>query len=395
MMTPWASHRTVRGCGLKRFDCRALRIQKFDAAHHADAMTATSIDVEVALLPPRPNHAPLDTPCAWALPPCVDVWALSPSILAVSIVNPPSVDSMLGLNGPSHHSRRRWLVLLRCHGIECSCHSNTQPQLHCPRRSSGLSRRPPLLRRSHCLNCLLATSNEFFFFQFKTVAAMEDVIEGGPWLYLGQPIVLRKWEPGMGLRKLKHTEVPVWIKLRHLPVELWTTEGLSTVASGIGQPLYSDAITRACTRLDFDRVDVEYEWLPPKCTGCSSLGHSTKECPLSKPTKPAVSIYVRKAMSITPAAPELKLREQVQAAPVSEEIDPETEVDRVSEEMPGHGRDKGKEIVLFNAFDLLRVTDDDLDGSSRGPNKCSPSDVSPCSIQRYGMLQDFLPSGGH
>ncbi|KAK4381323.1 hypothetical protein Sango_2979200 [Sesamum angolense] len=85
---------------------------------------------------------------------------------------------------------------------------------------------------------------------------MEEVIEGGPWLYLGQPIVLQKWEPGMVLRKLKHTEVPVWIKLRHLPVELWTTEGLSTVASGIGRPLYPDAITRACTRLDFARVCV-------------------------------------------------------------------------------------------------------------------------------------------
>ncbi|KAK4382280.1 hypothetical protein Sango_2887100 [Sesamum angolense] len=101
-----------------------------------------------------------------------------------------------------------------------------------------------------------ATSNGFFFFQFKTMAAMEEVLEEGPWLYLGQPIVLQKWEPGMVLRKLKHTEVPVWIKLRHLPVELWTTDGLSTVASGIGRPLYPDAITRACTRLDFARPTI-------------------------------------------------------------------------------------------------------------------------------------------
>ncbi|KAK4381746.1 hypothetical protein Sango_2938900 [Sesamum angolense] len=181
---------------------------------------------------------------------------------------------------------------------------------------------------------------------------MEDVIEGGPWLYLGQPIVLQKWEPGKVLRKLKHTEVPVWIKLRHLPMELWTTEGLSTVASGIGRPLYPDAITRACTRLDFARVcvmlnvssklpkhvvimmpnelggesackvDVEYEWLPPKCTGCSSLGPTTKECPLSKPTKPVVSIYVRKSIPITPVAPKLKMKEHVQAAPVPENIHP-------------------------------------------------------------------------
>ena len=55
---------------------------------------------------------------------------------------------------------------------------------------------------------------------------MEDVIEGGPWLFQGQPIVLQKWEPGMVLRKLQHTQVPMWIKLRHFPVELWTDEGL-------------------------------------------------------------------------------------------------------------------------------------------------------------------------
>ncbi|KAK4380931.1 hypothetical protein Sango_3017500 [Sesamum angolense] len=101
-----------------------------------------------------------------------------------------------------------------------------------------------------------ATVTGFYFFQFKTEAAMEEVIEGGPWLFQGQPIVLQKWEPGMALRKLKHTQVPVWIKLRHLPVEMWTNEGLSTVASGIGKPLYPDAITRACTRLDFARVCV-------------------------------------------------------------------------------------------------------------------------------------------
>ncbi|KAL0285154.1 UNVERIFIED_CONTAM: hypothetical protein Sradi_7181600 [Sesamum radiatum] len=118
-----------------------------------------------------------------------------------------------------------------------------------------------------------ATSNGFFFFQFKTAAAMEEVIEGGPWLFQGQPIVLQKWEPGMVLRKLQHTQVPVWIKLRHLPVELWTTEGLSTVASGIGKPLYPDAITRACTRLDFARVCIMLDIsskLPKHCDYGSS-----------------------------------------------------------------------------------------------------------------------------
>ncbi|KAL0455415.1 UNVERIFIED_CONTAM: hypothetical protein Slati_0880700 [Sesamum latifolium] len=138
-----------------------------------------------------------------------------------------------------------------------------------------------------------STTSGLFFFRFKTVAAME--------------------------------EVPVWVKLRHLPVEFWTDEGLSTVASGIGRPLYPDAITKACTRLDFARVcimldissklpkhvvilapteeggevpcrvDIEYKWLPPKCNACHSLGHRTGDCPSSvQSTKLPISVYVQR-----------------------------------------------------------------------------------------------------
>ncbi|KAL0307681.1 UNVERIFIED_CONTAM: hypothetical protein Scaly_2975200 [Sesamum calycinum] len=208
------------------------------------------------------------------------------------------------------------------------------------------------------------------------MAAMEEVLEGGPWLFLGQPIVLQKWEPGMVLRKLKHTEVPVWIKLGHLPVELWTTDGLSTVASGIGRLLYPDAITRACTRLDFDRVcvmlnvnskllkhivimmpnehggelackvDVEYEWLPPKCTSCTSFGHATKDYPLTKPVKPAVSVYVKKNQI---PAPESRRGDLV--APPDPVFDHSVaKVDMVSDERSNHMRDK----AIWNVRGLNR-----------------------------------------
>ncbi|KAL0293608.1 UNVERIFIED_CONTAM: hypothetical protein Sradi_6929200 [Sesamum radiatum] len=67
---------------------------------------------------------------------------------------------------------------------------------------------------------------------------MEEIIEGGPWLFQGQPIVLQFWEQGMTLRQRKHSQIPVWIRLKHLPMEYWTDEGLSTVASGVG-PRYT------------------------------------------------------------------------------------------------------------------------------------------------------------
>ncbi|KAL0440132.1 UNVERIFIED_CONTAM: hypothetical protein Slati_2496200 [Sesamum latifolium] len=129
--------------------------------------------------------------------------------------------------------------------------------------------------------------------------------KGEPWLFQGQPIVLQRWKFGKALRKYSHTQVPVWIKLRHLPIEFWTPGGISTVANRGGRLLYSDAITKACTRLDFARVcvmldfdstlpkylvvlvprddgsktpcrvEVEYEWIPSKRLACRSLGHPT------------------------------------------------------------------------------------------------------------------------
>ncbi|KAK4417302.1 hypothetical protein Salat_2555800 [Sesamum alatum] len=64
-----------------------------------------------------------------------------------------------------------------------------------------------------------ATMNGFYFIRFNNDVAMEEIIEGGPWLFQGQPIILQKWEPGMLLRKQALTEVPVWIRLHHLPIE--------------------------------------------------------------------------------------------------------------------------------------------------------------------------------
>ncbi|KAL2252881.1 UNVERIFIED_CONTAM: hypothetical protein Sindi_0082800 [Sesamum indicum] len=219
-------------------------------------------------------------------------------------------------------------------------------------------------------------------------------------LFHGQPIVLQKWESGMVLQKLKHTQVPVWIKLRHLPVELWTEEGLSTVASGVGRPLYPDAITRACTRLDFARVcvmmdvtsalpkhiiimtpdeeggespckiDVEYEWLPPKCTSCLTLGHSAKECALNKPSKivkPPVSVYVPKSGPTRP--PPMPDRE-ITRRPPTRVVEATSEGRETVAIGPSHA-ERGKALVIYNAFDALHLIDD-TEELNRGPKSSSP-----------------------
>ncbi|XP_011101715.1 uncharacterized protein LOC105179777 [Sesamum indicum] len=225
----------------------------------------------------------------------------------------------------------------------------------------------------------------------------------------------------MAMRKLKHTQIPIWIKLRHLPMEYWTMEGLSTVASVVGKPLYPDAITRACTRLDFARVcvmldvtqtlrkhiiimtpnedggetpckiDVEYEWLPPKCTSCITIGHMTKDCELNKPLKPTktpVAVYIPKVnVSQPPPATEKNIS---QPPPATEKNRKASNIDSTGvgaprkaedEKHKEHNADKhndrGKAVVLYNAFDALHYLDD-TDEPPRGPNTCNPTGRDPC-----------------
>ncbi|KAL2248023.1 UNVERIFIED_CONTAM: hypothetical protein Sindi_2654600 [Sesamum indicum] len=214
-----------------------------------------------------------------------------------------------------------------------------------------------------------ATANGFFFFRFKTEIDMEEVIEGGPWLFQGQPIVLQKWEPGMAMRKMKHTQVPVWIKLRHLPLEFWTTEGLSTVASGVDE----DGGETPC------KVDIEYEWLPPKCTECMMLGHSVKECSLINPqkqTKPPVKVYVPKANVPPPPTTEERVKKHKTVVVVDDKVKGD-EGSKQNKRYTLSQKEKGKEVVTFNPFDALNSLDD-AEENNRGPNTCSPSSSDPC-----------------
>ncbi|KAK4383850.1 hypothetical protein Sango_3113100 [Sesamum angolense] len=207
--------------------------------------------------------------------------------------------------------------------------------------------------------------------------AMEEVIEGGPWLFQGQSIVLQFWEQSMSLRREKHTQIPVWIRLKHLPMEYWTDEGLSIVASGIGTPLYTDGITKECSRLDYaredpKRVDVEYEWLPQRCTNCRSLGHVAATCPANtkRNIAPPITILVKKpSVKLDPMQP-AQNTDPVQSTHNTKSAGPASVSNNRRDSVLG----KGKDIVLYNSYgavatDAITETENQL----TGPNNRSPT----------------------
>lgn len=151
---------------------------------------------------------------------------------------------------------------------------------------------------------IFSLENGLFIFRFENESICEAILEAKLWHIANKPLILRKWMPGMQLMKISLSSVPIWIKLRNLPMECWTSLCLSYVASGVGKPLYADSVTEEQKRLGFARVlvevnvhsllpkevsimledgdkidiEIEYPWLPPKCTVCNSFGHPTYAC---------------------------------------------------------------------------------------------------------------------
>ncbi|KAB5521999.1 hypothetical protein DKX38_026318 [Salix brachista] len=112
----------------------------------------------------------------------------------------------------------------------------------------------------HCgLEHVMATSNGFILFRFKTEDELHEVLGKGPWMFGGKNIILQQWHPHYSFDKSKITTLPMWIRLKGLPFPLWTKQGLSHAASMVGKPLSCDEHAHECTRLDYARVCVEVD----------------------------------------------------------------------------------------------------------------------------------------
>ncbi|KAL7234461.1 hypothetical protein ACSBR1_017962 [Camellia fascicularis] len=159
------------------------------------------------------------------------------------------------------------------------------------------------LWKSKGLKEVLTNGDGFMFFIFDTPDSCREVLEGGPWYIGGYLLILKQWKRMMKLSKDKSTKIPVWVKFFNIPLEYWDPDGLSRIASAIGNPLFMDQLTARGSRVAFARVCVEieatsklptyfqirhdddavliraeYQGLPSRCQHCQIFGHSTLKC---------------------------------------------------------------------------------------------------------------------
>lgn len=155
---------------------------------------------------------------------------------------------------------------------------------------------------------IFSRKNGFFFFKFSTQEECERIFHGGPWLFDGRLIILKKWSESTSLERDLLASIPVWVRFPSLHLKFWSQKVLSKASSLIGKPLYMDKATTSGEILAYARCFVEisaskklpnhvvldledgervslpviYEWVPPLCQKCVSFGHVDTQCPTNK-----------------------------------------------------------------------------------------------------------------
>ncbi|GKA53918.1 hypothetical protein Tco_0752867 [Tanacetum coccineum] len=65
----------------------------------------------------------------------------------------------------------------------------------------------------------------------------DSMLENGPWFIRNNPLILKKWNPDVNLMNEDVGNVPVWVKLHGVPVTAFSKDGLSAIATKLGQAM--------------------------------------------------------------------------------------------------------------------------------------------------------------
>ncbi|GKB13881.1 retrovirus-related pol polyprotein from transposon TNT 1-94 [Tanacetum coccineum] len=92
----------------------------------------------------------------------------------------------------------------------------------------------------------------------------------------------------IGMQKAEHCKLPVWVRMTEVPLEAWSTDGISALANSLGIPLIMDAMTASMChsgmgRTDFARVLIEMDAIfGHDYAGCSKRIKTHEEVELEK-----------------------------------------------------------------------------------------------------------------
>lgn len=151
---------------------------------------------------------------------------------------------------------------------------------------------------------ILEVGANLFQFKFNTEFDMERILQGGPWSFDNQALMLRRWQKGMIAANVKFESISLWVQVWDAPFEMISPKVVKEIGSRIGIVEAVEKRIKQQAQNRFMRVRVaipiskpirrggfvvgsdserfwvnfKYERLPMFCHHCGLLGHDLNHC---------------------------------------------------------------------------------------------------------------------
>lgn len=163
----------------------------------------------------------------------------------------------------------------------------------------------PLFLYNYIGYIIFGYSKGIFLIYIPCDVTRQWVLDVGFWNSGNCSFTVTLWSPSIDLSPMKLVHAPIWVLFRNIPPELWSIEGFSTIASGVGIPVHSESSklrpysngvvklkvvvelakqrsssVRVTDKLgNFVSISATYPRLPPLCSSCGQYGHFQLRCP--------------------------------------------------------------------------------------------------------------------
>ena len=140
-------------------------------------------------------------------------------------------------------------------------------------------------------------------FRVPNSSTRKHILRRGMWNLAGIPVVMSNWSPFIEKDQPEEKSIPLWVHLKHVPMNMVSWKGLSLITSPVGVPVRLHPETAQCVNSKLPRiflnadltkelpksmsfnlngketlVEYVYPWLPSRCSNCMKWGHLEQAC---------------------------------------------------------------------------------------------------------------------
>lgn len=99
--------------------------------------------------------------------------------------------------------------------------------------------------------------------KFELATDKDKMLFEGHYMIASKPTIVKEWTTEFCFENEVLKEIPLWVRLRKLPLTCWSRDSLSRIGSVLGKPVCANDCTSEQKRISYARLLIEVDITKP------------------------------------------------------------------------------------------------------------------------------------